>query len=161
MIIHSFHSKNIKRGCMNRHTKMALMVAPFLILGGYIASDFYAEYKADQARLYNLVPFGHCDVINKKCILKSGEFEVNVYDESGITTVNATFPLDSATLFLVNNKNEVTPYPLGMADSPYYWQSPTALRTLVQDKGDKYKLRLIAHIKGGQYISEFYTQTVK
>ena len=146
---------------MNRHTKVALMTAPFLLLGGYIASDFYAEYQADQIKIFNLVPFGHCDIINKKCILKSGDFEVNVFDELGITTVNATFPLDRVTLFLVNNKNEVTPYPLGMTDSPYYWQSSTALRQVVRHKGDKYKLRLIAHIKGGQYISEFYTQTLK
>ena len=45
---------------MNRHTKVALMVAPFLILGGYIASDFYLENKADQERVFNMVPFGHC-----------------------------------------------------------------------------------------------------
>ena len=145
---------------MNRHTKVALMVAPFLILGGYIASDFYIENQAQQQRIFNMVPFGHCDVINQKCILKSGDFEVNIYDENGSTTLNSTFPLDSATLFLVNNENEMSPYPLGMNDSPYYWQSPTPLREKISAKGEKYKLRVIANIKGGQYIAEFYTQTV-
>ena len=91
---------------MNRHTKVALMVAPFLILGGYIASDFYLEKQAEQARIFKLVPFGHCDVINQKCILKSGKFEVNIYDKAGTTTVNSTFPLDSATLFLVDSSNQ-------------------------------------------------------
>ena len=145
---------------MNRHTKIALMVAPFLILGGYIASDFYLEKQAEQARIYNMVPFGHCDVINQKCILKSGEFEVNIYDKAGTTTLNSTFPLDSSTFFLVDKSNNASAYPLGMSDSPYYWQSPTPLRNQISAKGDKQKLRIIANIKGGQYIAEFYTQTV-
>lgn len=146
---------------MNRHTKLALMVAPFLILGGYIASDFYMEHQADQQKVVQLVPFGHCDIINKKCILKSGEFEVNIFDEKGITNVNSTFPLDTATLFLVDSTSKVTMHQLGMKDSPYYWSSKTDLRQLIPNAGDKYKLRLIANIKGGQYISEFYTQTIK
>ncbi|ARD44467.1 hypothetical protein [Colwellia sp. PAMC 21821] len=146
---------------MNRHTKVALMVAPFLILGGYIASDFYLENKADQERVFNMVPFGHCDVINQKCILKSGKFEVNIYDEAGTTTLNSTFPLDSATFFLVDSNNQASAYPMGMIDSPYYWKSPTPLRNNISNKGDKQKLRVIAHIKGGQYIAEFHSQTVK
>lgn len=146
---------------MNKHNKLALLVAPFLILGGYIASDFYIENKAEQQRVFQLVPFGHCDVINQKCILRSGDFEVNVFDENGITKVNSTFPLDTATLFLVDKKNSVTPHQLGMIESPYYWQSSTALNSLISEKGAKYKLRLIVNIKGGQYISEFYTQTTR
>ena len=55
----------------------------------------------------------------------------------------------------------MTPYPLGMKKSPYYWRSNTPLGELVAKQGDSYKLRLIAKIKGGQYIGEFYTQTVK
>jgi len=145
---------------MNKHSKLALLVAPFLILGGYIASDFYIESEAEKKRVFQMEPSGNCDVINKSCILKSGEFEVNIYDEGGITTVNSTFPLDTATLFLVSKTEEVTVHPLGMIDSAYYWKSPTALRQLVSAKGSKYKLRLIANIKGGQYISEFTTHTM-
>ena len=104
---------------MNRHTKMALMVAPFLILGGYIASDFYLEHEAEQQRVFNMVPFGHCDVINQKCILKSGDFEINIYDNDGSTTVNSTFPLDSATLFLFDGADQAKAYPLGNRNSPY------------------------------------------
>lgn len=146
---------------MNKHTKVAIFVAPILILGGYILSDMYIENKADEDRIFELVPYGHCDVLNQKCILKSGEFEVNVFDEEGVTHINSTFPLDTATLFLVDEKNNPTTYQLGMIDSPYYWQRETSLRTLIPEKGQSYKLRLIANIKGGKYISEFYTQTTR
>lgn len=146
---------------MNKHSKIALFVAPFLILGGYIASDYYVEYKAQEKRVFQLVPDGHCDVISQKCVLTSGEFKINVTDENGITQVNSTFPIDDATLFLVKNQNEVISIQLGMSDSPYYWQNETPLRSLIGEKGQKQKLRVIVSIKGGKYISEFYTQTTK
>lgn len=146
---------------MNRHLKVAFMVAPFLAVFGYIGADYYNENQAAQEKIIQLIPEGHCDVINQNCVLKSEEFKVNVFDKAGVTEINSTFPLDSATLFLVDKANKVTPYPLGMQKSPYYWRSNTELRRLVSEKGASYKLRLIIKIKGGQYISEFYTQTVK
>ena len=146
---------------MNRHTKIAIFIAPILILLGYVLSDMYVEHEASKSKIVELVPFGHCDVKNQKCILKSGEFEINVMDENGITTVNSTYPLDTATLFLVNKSGQVTPYQLGMKDSPYYWKRETSIGKLIANKGDSAKLRVIIEIKGGKYFAEFYTQTLK
>lgn len=146
---------------MNKHTKLAFMVAPFLAIFGFIGADLYEESVADENKLIQLSPDGHCDVVNKSCVLTSGEFKISVSDEAGVTQINSTFPLDTATLFLVDKSDKMTSYPLGMKDSPYYWYSNTPIGTLAANKGDSYKLRLIAKIKGGQYISEFYTQTVK
>ncbi|GHE97216.1 hypothetical protein [Thalassotalea profundi] len=144
---------------MNRHTKTALFVAPILILGGYILSDMYLENKAHENKVIELQVEGSCDVINQQCVLKSGEFEVNVTHHAGITTVNSTYPLDTATVFLVDENNKPTVYQLGMKDNPYYWKRETPLADLVANHGNKYKLRLITEIKGGKYIAEFITQT--
>ena len=135
---------------MNKHTKTAIIVAPILTILGFALADLWEENNASQSRAFELVPFGHCDVTQQKCILKTGEFEVNVMDDKGITTVNSTFPIDKAT-----------PFPLGMKDSPYYWKRETPLGSLVKNKGDSYKLRLVIEIKGGKYFSEFKTQTIK
>lgn len=146
---------------MNRHLKVAFMVAPILLVLGWGGADFYEESKANETRFIELKPEGHCDVINESCVLKSGEFKVNVFDKDGVTVVNSTFPLDTATLFLVDENDKMTTYQLGMKLTPYYWSRETPLRQLVSNKGDGYKLRLLAQIKGGQYISEFYTKTAK
>lgn len=146
---------------MNKHTKVAIIVAPILTILGFALADLWEENEAGKEKIIQLVPEGHCDIINQSCVLKSGEFKVNISDEDGVTEVNSTFPLDSATLFLVDKDDKMSPYPLGMQDNAYYWQSPTHLRNVASEKGDSYKLRLIAKIKGGQYISEFYTQTTK
>lgn len=146
---------------MNRHQKIAFFVAPFLVLGGYILSDMYMEYKAQQSRIFELAPKGHCDIVNEKCVLQSGDFKVNISDKDGITTVNSTFPLDDATLFLVDGNQAVTSYRMGMKESPYYWHRETEIGKRLASKGQKQKLRIIASIKGGKYISEFYSQTTK
>lgn len=145
---------------MTRHSKLAMFLAPFLIIGGYVLSDLYLEDQANELKLFELKPTGHCDVYNDNCILKSGEFEINVMHQGIVTTVNSTYPLDTATLFLVDTQGEATPYQLGMKDSPYYWKRETPLGELIANKGEKYKLRFIGEIKGGKYIAEFYTQTV-
>jgi len=145
---------------MNKHTKIAIFIAPILAILGFALADLWAENEASQIKMVELVPFGHCDVNNQKCILKSGEFEVNISDKSGITTVNTTYPLDKATLFLVDEKNHPTAYPLGMKGNPYYWKRETPLGSYIAQKGAKYKLRIILEIKGGKYFAEFYTQTV-
>jgi hypothetical protein len=144
---------------MNKHTRTAFMVAPILALIGYIAADYYEEDQAEKEKVIQLVPFGDCDVLNQQCILKAGDFELNVFDKDNLTTVNSTFPLDSATIFMVDKNNQPTAYPLGMIQSPYYWHTKTDLRKLIGDSGQRYKLRFVANIKGGRYISEFYTTT--
>jgi hypothetical protein len=144
---------------MNKHTRTAFVVAPILAVIGYIAADFYKEDQAEIEKVIQLVPFGDCDVLNQQCILKAGDFEVNVFDKNKLTSVNSTFPLDNATIFLVDKNNNPTAYPLGMIQSPYYWHTETNLRELIGHSGHDYKLRLVVNIKGGSYISEFHTKT--
>lgn len=143
---------------MNKHTKLAILIAPILAIGGYIASDLYLASDAEKAKFIPLATEKSCDVLAGECVLSSGEFKANVYDENGTTFVNTTFPIDTATLFLVDSSDVATVYPLQMSDSPYYWFNKTPLRELNSKQGDSHKMRLVLKIKGGQYISEFYTQ---
>lgn len=143
---------------MNRHTKLGLLIAPFLLIGSYIATDFYLENKADQQKVFMMTLKEHCDIFKGQCILNSGDFEINVYDKDGVTTLNSTFPLDSATLFIVDNQDQAQAYPLAKTQTAYYWSSATPLSESRFVK-KKQKLRFIANIRGGQYISEFYSQT--
>ncbi|KGJ88044.1 hypothetical protein [Thalassotalea sp. ND16A] len=144
---------------MNKHTKLALMVAPVLAIGGYIASDFWVEEQANATRIFQMTPENSCDVLTGNCVLLAEDFKLNIFDDNGKTTINSTFPLDTATLFLVDKNDQATSYQLQMSDSPYYWYRQTPLRATISQVGDTHKMRIIATIKGGQYISEFYTQT--
>jgi len=144
---------------MNKHTKIALFVAPILMILGYLGSEFYLQHEADELKIYQLTEEGACDILSQSCVLSAAEFKINILDKEGITTINSTFPLDSATLFLVDEQNNSVAYPLGMKESAYYWRSPTPLRENNSAIGSSQKLRLIANIKGGKYISEFESKT--
>jgi hypothetical protein len=145
---------------LNRHTKIAIFVAPILVILGFAASDLWLENKASEARIFQMTPdSGVCDIMASKCVLVSGEFKISVYQENGLTTINSTFPLDTATLFLVDENDIPSVFQMGMKDSPYYWYQSTPLESLAKSPGSRQKVRLIATVKGGQYISEFYSVT--
>lgn len=143
---------------LNRHTKIAIFVAPILMILGFGASDLWVENKAMEARFYEMTPESpYCDIKNDRCVLVSGEFKISVYQENGLTTLNATFPLDTATLFLVDENDNAKVYRMGMKDSPYYWYQKTPIESL--SAGSQQKVRFIATVKGGQYVAEFYSTT--
>ena len=145
---------------LNRHTKIAIFVAPILVIFGFAASDLWVENKAMEVRLFTMEPVnGKCDILAKDCLLQSGEFQISVYVENGITTINATFPLDTATLFFVDKEGQSTTYRMGMKDNPYYWYQKTPIEETAKEPGSEQQIRLVASIKGGQYISEFVSTT--
>ena len=145
---------------MNRHTKIAMFVAPVLLLFGWVGGEIWVESQAMKKKFYTLEPeAGFCDVMAKKCILNSGDFKLSLYEEDGKTTLNSTFPLDTATLFLVDGE-DVTAYRMGMIDSPYYWYQVTDFANKNSEPGSKQVLRLIATVKGSQYIAEFTSKTI-
>ncbi len=140
---------------MNKHQKLALFIAPLLMIIGYIASDYYIESQAHEPKLFVLQTEGECDVLNKQCVLSSGEFKLSVFDVEGRTTINSTFPLDAVTLFIVDEKSIATPYGLKQQQTAYYWDAETPVRNMIGNSALPLKLRVIARVKGGQYISEF------
>lgn len=143
---------------MNKHKKLAIFIAPILMVIGYIAADYFAEYQAQEDTLFELVGEGKCDVLSGTCVLIAGDFKINVFDKNGITTVNSTFPLEKVTLFIVDENNQAQAYSLKMIETAYYWHLATPLRETMTNSNNAQKLRLIIKIKGGQYISEFVTQ---
>ncbi|QOL25110.1 hypothetical protein LP316_12480 [Thalassotalea sp. LPB0316] len=146
---------------MNKHIKIAIFVAPFLLLGGYIATDMYLENDAKANKVFKLEQDGHCDVYNRKCILTTGEMQVSIEQHEQQTVVNTTYPIDEAILFVVNNEQDVDTHKMTMRQTPYYWQTQTTLPQKLAVKGDSAKLRIIVKYQGDQYIAQFYSQTVR
>lgn len=144
---------------MNKHTKIAILVAPILAVLGFAAADMYNEHKAAEKRVFVMQPQAGCDIVANKCILQSGEFLLSFSDKNGETVVNSTYPLDTATFFIVDNQDNTTDYALGMTTSSYYWRAQTDLGKRLQAPGATQKVRIIANIKGGAYIGEFTSKT--
>jgi len=144
---------------VNKHTKIAILIAPILAVLGFAATDMYEEHEASEKRIFVMKVQDQCDINAGKCVLKSDQFLLSLSNKEGKTVINSTYPLDTATLFIVDSGNKVQAHPLGMISSPYYWRAKTDLPQILATSGARQKLRVIANIKGGSYISEFTSTT--
>lgn len=140
---------------MNRHTKLAIIVSPLLLVGGYIASDQYLEYNANRPKIYQLQTSGTCDILNTGCLQQTGDMQAMITDVAGTTKVNTSYPVDSVAISVVQPNGDETIYGLEQSGSPQYWQRPTAIRESLTTDQSNLKLRIMVKMKGHHYLNEF------
>ena len=140
---------------MNKDKKLAIFLAPFLLVGGYVLSDLYLESKENEVRLFPLTPVGDCQMFENDCILESGDMQVNITDRNGVTLGNTSFPVDSVAISLVYKDGSEVIYGLEKANNPQYWSRETSIRQAIVADGSATTLRLVVTRKGSRYISEF------
>lgn len=144
---------------MNRDKKLAIILAPFLLVGGYVVSDQYVEWKQNEPKLFALSTIRECEMFSGDCILKSGDMLVNITDENGITKTNTSFPVDTVAISLVYNDGKEIIYGLEKAESPQYWEKKTDIRTAITQSKTATILRVVVTFKGSTYFSEFKPAT--
>lgn len=143
---------------MNKHTKLAIFIAPLLLVGGYIASDAYLEHKANEPKIFQLSTAGLCDLLGKGCLQQSGEMQALITDENGITKVNTSFPVDSVAISLVFPNGDETVYGLEKDNkNPQFWKRQTDIRQTLLDNSPStaQKMRILVKMKGNMYLNEF------
>lgn len=146
---------------MNKQIKLALFIAPFLIVGGYIASDQYVSYQANKGQLFNLTLQDECRLFSDDCILKSGDMLINITDEKGTTKINTSFPADKVALSLVLMDDKEIIYEFSKAENFQYWQRDTTIRHTHLTKQSLKSLRVMVKIKGDLYLSELDGSVIK
>ncbi|NNE64168.1 MAG: hypothetical protein HKN34_08795 [Gammaproteobacteria bacterium] len=140
---------------MSRDKKLAIILAPFLLVAGYVLSDLYIEGKANAPRFFEFTPDGNCALFITGCILRSGDMEIDLTDENGITRANTSFPVDTVAISLVYDSGKEIIYELKKAANPQYWERATDLRkAMIEDKTAKI-LRVAVKRKGSTYLSQF------
>jgi hypothetical protein len=140
---------------MNKDTRLAIILAPFLLVGGYIVSDQYLESKSDDGKIFALKPQGQCAPFTADCILHSGDMQINITDDNGITKANTSYPSDTVAISLVYKEGKEVIYALEQAASPQYWQRKTDIRSAFTQQHSAEKMRVVVQIKGGTYLAEF------
>lgn len=141
---------------MNKDKRLAIILAPFLLVGGYVLSDLYVESKANKEQFFKLEVSENCDIFKADCILKSGDMKVNFTDRNGITKANTSFPVDSVAISLVytTGEKEII-YGLEKIDkNPQYWERETDIRKAF-NKQISTHLRTVIKRKGSTYFGEF------
>jgi hypothetical protein len=141
---------------MNKHTKTAIVIAPFLIVGGYIAADYYDQEQQKSKNLFELSVQGQCNLLQKPCLLSNNQLSLTLSNSDGITKVKSSHRLEQLTLSMVASSHKENSYKMRPLVDKKNWQAKTVISDNLK-KSSKLKLRLVALINKGYYYSEFYS----
>lgn len=142
---------------MNRHTKVAIVIAPFLAIGGFIAADYYGNYKAAQETIiHQLKVEGECKLEQNQCTLSGGGLVLKLSNSNGITQVLSNHPLERAVISEVGTSGD-NPRQLSTNEERLEWQIEKEKYTATPGHSEN-KLRFVATVKNQIFISEFSNQ---
>lgn len=141
---------------MSRDKKLAIILAPFLLVAGWVLSDIYVETKANDPRFYEFTLDTNCALFASGCILESGDMKIKITDDAGLTRANTSYPVDTVAISLLYDSGKEIIYELKQqAANPQYWERATDIRkAMVEDKSAKI-LRIAVKNKGNTYLSQF------
>lgn len=141
---------------MNKHQKIAVIVAPFLAIGGYVATDYYVQYKNSARKLYKLSLTNACNFAkNNLCELAGGGLILKLSDTNGKTRVVSNYPLDMVTISVLNEKSEESIYRMEIENDRQHWVVMRNNSIDVAPLSSSVTLRISAAIKNAFYLSEF------
>jgi hypothetical protein len=139
---------------MTKHSKIAIFIAPFLLLAGFITADWY-QSKIQAQQIYPLTLNEPCDIRRQHCVLSNGKHQVALYPQQKQLVLNTTFPMQQAFLIRVDDDKNQQTIPLSKLDSPFYFYHDDA--SLITHQPNQ-QLRLVIRSELGQFIAEFYSQ---
>lgn len=140
---------------MNKHTKMAVLTAPFLAIGGYIASGYFLEKTVQAPRLLTLNQEAPCNMRDIPCVLKATGLTFQISDNGGETEVTSSVSMASITIAFVDRDGTESAYPLAPIDGPRTWTAATNYSQLRSISGTDITIRLAATVENLTYIHEF------
>ncbi|HIQ07282.1 MAG TPA: hypothetical protein EYH35_02365 [Thiotrichaceae bacterium] len=129
---------------MNRHLKLAVILAPFLAIGGYIAADYYSTNAQEKQLLLPLTGQDECHLVNARCLLTNGDLQVNLSVSDSMLSLMSSHSLDQV-LVSVNSKEPIV---LIQGKNTLRWHSAEKINA----RGNK--LRLFIRIEKARYIAE-------
>jgi len=138
---------------MNRHVKLAIMIAPFLAIGGYIATDYYDKYQNDKKRYHNLKVEGKCNIDTGPCLLKGAGLILEYTIQGELTNIEANYPLGSAAIGMKVSEND-KPFNLKPKTDKKNWSiSTSTYKHPAAINSDA--VRIVVTAKDHTFFSEF------
>ncbi|MDH5484519.1 MAG: hypothetical protein OEY43_04710 [Gammaproteobacteria bacterium] len=142
---------------MNRHKRMAILIAPFLAIGGYIAADYY--YQGQQAeKLPRLVSTGDCRPVQKNCRLQAGDLALDISMDSlqpGVhlpVLLESSVALDDVLIALGDGGVDQMPLRMQGDQQAVRWHADILLDPSIHP--GKLLLRLVVTYKANNYFAE-------
>ena len=136
---------------MNKHIKLAIVIAPFLAIGGYIATDYYDTYQVNKKRYHTITVEGQCDIDTGPCLLKGAGLILEFSKNGEVTNLEANYPLSTAAIGMLGSDE---PTNLTPDTSKKNWSVNTSTY-MKSVKSDGNAIRVLVSAKDHFFFSEF------
>ena len=143
----------------NKHTTIAIVIAPFLALGGYILADIYSTDEIENADKKLLVT-GDCRPVENQCeILGIGmemhlKFNTTPADQRLLPVeLNSKTSLDDVAMSLIIAGKEVAPMKMKNTGDKKLWI--TEIMPIGTITKENLKVRLAVSYKASLHLAEF------
>lgn len=142
----------------NKHVVVAMLVAPILSILAWFAVDYFVSERPHAAKpgtAYLLIAKSNCRYDSGQCDLANGDFKITVRP-TDLTTAGTTlelaskFPLQNATIGVVEDGNERQPLKMTAADAGATRWSTTTDRPVRTDA----TLRIAVIAQDATYYAE-------
>lgn len=111
---------------MNTHLKIAIGIAPFLLIGGWIAADYWDNAKQQPPQEIALTLKAPCHLSRNRCVLESAQLSLQLQSENSAegTRVRllANQPLKGVLLEVVHPARGSSPLSMAAVGSPQRWR---------------------------------------
>ncbi|MCK5360088.1 MAG: hypothetical protein KAJ95_05645 [Gammaproteobacteria bacterium] len=147
---------------MTPHTKAATIIAPFLLIGGYIAADYFQTSKeeklltseAQKTAAYELELSTKCKIPEEVCVLRKDGLLISIKTDNRNFYIVSNMQLEGATLGLAQSDRVTRGVTMQSFSNNKHWQ--TAIRTLSNLNAELPLLMRIALVnEGTRYYAEF------
>ncbi len=147
---------------MTPHMKAATIIAPFLLIGGYIIADYYQsekekEYLSSQAKkieAFELDKVSECGLLDEPCEFRKEGLVLIMSADSNSYHIDSNEALKGVTIGLAQPDRETRTLQMYQIDKPTHWAIPIRRLTNFQENAPL-QMRLAAESKGKRYYAEF------
>lgn len=140
---------------MNRHTKLALIIAPFLAIGGYGATDYYMRNKNHDEQLLKLNLEDNCNLTSHPCKLSADQISIELQHNGQETQLTTTFPLDLVTVSFTDADGTESVHHMVPDEFRLRWHADTDFAKLQSSSASPVTVRLGAIYNNLKYLHEF------
>ncbi len=136
----------------HKHFKLALLIAPVLVIIGYIASDYYLASQT-QAKIYPLTIVQPCNLLAQGCQLYNGDVKVNIRFHQGAIEVSSNYPLHVLSFLLAAEQSKE--FKASLAKSVNQAKVKVPLLAKLKNSEQPVKLRMVMQLANGFYLAEW------
>jgi hypothetical protein len=145
----------------NKHVIVAMLVAPVLAIMAWFAIDYFIgerPHAAKEGAAYTLIAKSNCRYDSGQCDLENSDFKLHlrptsVTSRSIMLEMTSAFPLQSATLGLVNDGTPALPSPMAATtDEALHWTT-----SIDHPQGEMSTIRVAVTASGATWYAEVPT----